>query len=78
MRDILQRREPAFVELLTTTTVIQLDYFVCIRGVEICGWIIESEMPIFADACEGHVDRVTLGKPVDERWCVDSLSRVWR
>src|SRR5205807_6425092 len=49
--------EPGFPYLLLATSFIEVDDQVRILGIEVRWWIVEGNVPVFADAQECNIDR---------------------
>src|SRR5437870_2959445 len=56
LRDILKRRKPSFAKLLSAAGVVEIDDDVRLVGLKIGRRIVESEMPVFADANKRDLD----------------------
>src|SRR5579864_6147977 len=48
--------EPRLADLLLTACLVEIDDDVRFFGVEICGWIVECDMPVLPDTEKGDVD----------------------
>jgi len=56
-RDLGQRREAAVVDLLLAAGEVELDHFHEVRVLEVGhGWIVESDVPVFADSHANEID----------------------
>ena len=58
LRHIVDRLEPAFADLLPPGPPLQVHQYVRVCRVEVCGRVVEGEVPVLADADEGYVERV--------------------
>jgi hypothetical protein len=49
--------EPSFTELLPATSFVQIDDQIRLLSIKICGWIVESQVPVFTNSDKCHINR---------------------
>lgn len=54
--NIVDRGKPAFSHLLHFATVIQIYNDIGVFGLKVSGWVIESDMRVFADTDQAHIN----------------------